>query len=317
MLFVGVIGVTGRMGELLSDVLQSADGFCMGRSCSGRLSRDSEHADSHGSAVFSDIDSFRKFLFNNADVLDKAEGLPVLREPEIFAHFRDECSCDPELLRDFIETILLNDYVVDFSHSSATDFLIKLLRYFPKPSIICTSGWNAGNLYIKEASQCAPIIIAPNTSIGASLQMKQVRDVAKFLAEQPVEYDVDIVDVHHRNKVDDISGTAIALKDAVADGYGVAPENVRFGSVKAGGREAGYVSIASMRRGNVYGEHEVIFCSENEEISISHKVLNRKVFAEGAIEIIRKVEHATKDSYEGGQSQLAPGIYYAKDILLG
>ncbi|MCK5296055.1 MAG: 4-hydroxy-tetrahydrodipicolinate reductase, partial [Alphaproteobacteria bacterium] len=123
---------------------------------------------------------------------------------------------------------------------------------------------------------------APNMSIGVNLLFTLVEKIARTLDDS---YDIEILEMHHRNKVDAPSGTALGLGKAAAKGRGVelddVAEKVRNGII--GARAKGEIGFATLRGGDVVGEHSVIFASNGERIEISHKASSREIFVKGAL----------------------------------
>jgi 4-hydroxy-tetrahydrodipicolinate reductase len=237
---IGIIGITGKMGNILAEMVRESQSYSLGRgysSCSG----------------------------------------------------------------DLIEVFSSNDYVIDFSSHKLISSVLSAALQNPKPLIICTTGWDR-NEYAKDIEKLAeiiPLIIASNTSIGAYLQRYLVRELAKLLGD---DYDVDIIEKHHRNKVDSPSGTALSLSEDIKS---VKQKEYRTSLEKSGKREDNLISINSIRSGNIYGEHEVMFTSSEEMISVKHVAFNRHIFAKGAI---RALDWLVKKNP-------SPGIYSMQDVL--
>jgi len=174
------------------------------------------------------------------------------------------------------------DAVIDFtSPTSSADFA----QLSAKAAIVHVIGTTAITgveaEIIAEASQHIPIVKSNNMSLGANLVAALVRQTAAILDDS---FDVEILEMHHRNKKDAPSGTALALGQAVARGRGASSINrTVHGEETPGPRKRGDVGFATMRGGTVIGEHHVLFAGEAEVIEIAHKVSDRMVFALGAV----------------------------------
>ncbi len=198
-----------------------------------------------------------------------------------------------------------NDYVVDFSKPELMQMVLEEALNFLKPLVICTTGWqqDAYQDLLNQVAKKMPIVIASNTSIGAYIQRYITREVAKILGNN---YDIDIVEKHHRNKIDIPSGTANSLIQDIQDTkklyYGMSYQAV---TLKEGPRPENIIGVNVQRTGNIPGDHEISFTSPDEMISIRHVAFNRDIFAQGAIKIAEWLEDANPP----------PGLYTMEDIL--
>lgn len=237
---IGIIGITGRMGNILAKMINDSQSYSLGQGYSSS-------------------------------------------------------SCD------LSEVFLSNDYIIDFSSNILIYSVLSAALRNPKPLIICTTGWDK-NKYAKDIEKLAktiPLIIASNTSVGAYLQSYLVREMARFLDD---DYDIDIIEKHHRNKVDSPSGTALSLFEDIKS---IKQKEYRTSQEEPGKREDNLISINSIRSGNIYGEHEVIFTSSEEVLSVKHVVFSRSIFAKGAIKALDWLVKKKPD----------PGIYSMQDVL--
>jgi 4-hydroxy-tetrahydrodipicolinate reductase len=153
------------------------------------------------------------------------------------------------------------------------------------PWILGTSGLNAADdAAVAEAAQNIPVVQSANFSVGVTL----VLDLATRMgaALPAASYDAEIVEMHHRNKVDAPSGTAVMLGRAVAAGRGVRLEDVMESGRDGhpGARRPGTIGFAAMRGGLVVGEHTLLFAGDVEQIALTHRVFDRRVFASGAVQ---------------------------------
>lgn len=175
------------------------------------------------------------------------------------------------------------DTVLDFTTPDATVAHAGLAAAFNTAHVIGTTGFEpAHEAAIAEAAAATAIVKAGNMSLGVNLLVQVTRQVAAALGE---DYDVEVVEMHHRHKVDAPSGTALMLGRAAADGHGVDHDAtaLRGRDGITGARPRGGVGYAALRGGNVVGEHTVIFAADDERIELTHKATDRSIFARGAV----------------------------------
>jgi 4-hydroxy-tetrahydrodipicolinate reductase len=173
---------------------------------------------------------------------------------------------------------------VDFSAPEAVEAHLIQARRAGKPILIGTTGLTPDHdRLIDEAAAEIALIQAANTSLGVNLLAHLVRETAARLGE---EWDLEIVEMHHRMKADSPSGTALMLGRAGAEGRGVDLDSVaeRGRDGITGPREPGRIGFASLRGGSVAGEHLAIFAAEGERLELGHRAESRAIFARGAIE---------------------------------
>jgi 4-hydroxy-tetrahydrodipicolinate reductase len=172
----------------------------------------------------------------------------------------------------------------DFSAPGALEEHLRLATQAGKPIVIGTTGLTAEHQKLIDQA-CAQIAVlqAVNTSLGVNLLAHLVREAARRLGEQ---WDIEIVEMHHRHKADAPSGTALSLGRAAAEGRGVALDEVsdRGRDGITGPRQPGSIGFAALRGGSVAGDHQVIFAAEGERIELGHRAESRAIFARGAIE---------------------------------
>ena len=202
-----------------------------------------------------------------------------------------------------LELISDSQAVIDFTTPSATVEHAEMAAQARVAHIIGTTGMNKKELNrITAAARHAPIVRAGNMSLGINLLTELTRKISAALNE---DFDIEIVEAHHRNKVDAPSGTALMLGEAAAKGRGIAleksSERGRDGII--GAREAGKIGFSAIRGGDIVGEHDVIFASEGERIILRHIASDRAIFARGAL---------TAAIWAQGKS---PGDYSMLDVL--
>jgi 4-hydroxy-tetrahydrodipicolinate reductase len=193
--------------------------------------------------------------------------------------------------------------VIDFTTPAATVTYVEYAAQARIVHVIGTTGIGAAEeAKIKAASPHAVIVKSGNMSVGVNLIAGLVRQAAKTLGP---DFDVEILEMHHRHKVDAPSGTALMLGKAAAEGRGIDLEanSVRARDGITGARKRGDIGFATLRGGSVIGEHSVIFAGEGETIEITHKASDRALFARGAIRAAL---------WGRGQK---PGLYSMTDVL--
>ncbi len=191
------------------------------------------------------------------------------------------------------------DVVIDFSTAGAVDGLLAYCVEKQVPCVLCTTGLSEEQLgKVKEASGKVAILKSANMSLGINLLMKLLKEAAEVLA--PAGFDIEIVEKHHRMKVDAPSGTALALgdsiKEAVGDEYGYVYD--RSGRRKK--RPQKEIGFSAVRGGTIVGEHDVIFAGADEVVTFSHTALSRGVFGKGAIEAAKFLKGKPAGLYDMG-----------------
>ena len=204
---------------------------------------------------------------------------------------------------DPLTALLDAEGVIDFSTPAATIEMAALAAQARVAHVIGTTGLTDDDLArLAAAARHAPIVRSGNMSLGVNLLAKLVRDAARALGPA---YDVEIVEMHHRMKVDAPSGTALLLGEAAAEGRGLdlAKESERGRDGITGPRKPGAIGFASLRGGSVIGEHSVIFAGDGERIVLSHHAEDRALFARGALKAAL---------WARGRK---PGLYSMSDVL--
>lgn len=174
------------------------------------------------------------------------------------------------------------DVVIDFSHPSALTALLEWARLHGTALVLATTGYTSEQLsQIDQAAQQLPIFRSANMSLGINLLMDLVRRAASVLGEG---FDVEILERHHRRKVDAPSGTALMLADSAAQGLPYQPDYIYERQSVRRPRQAHEIGISSLRGGTIVGEHEVLFAGRDEVIRLCHAAQSREVFANGAVQ---------------------------------
>jgi len=195
------------------------------------------------------------------------------------------------------------DVVIDFTVAATAQGHADLAGRYGTALILGTTGLDtAAQEAVEQASRRAAIVQAANFSLGVNLLLGLTERVAGILGD---DYDIEIVEMHHRHKVDAPSGTALALGRAAAAGRGVdldaVSDRVRDGHT--GARRKGDIGFATLRGGDVVGDHTVLFAADGERIELTHKATSRAVFVKGA------VRSAVWSSWQ------PPGLYSLRDVL--
>ncbi len=184
---------------------------------------------------------------------------------------------------DLAALVAASDVLVDFSSPLALESTLDACIAAAKPIVIGTTGLEERHHFlIDNAAQDIALLQTGNTSLGVTVLAELVRRAAEMLGD---DWDVEIVEMHHRHKVDAPSGTAKLLGEAAAKGRNIDlatnSESGRDGIT--GARAKGAIGFASLRGGSVAGDHTIILASENERIELIHRAENRAIFASGAV----------------------------------
>ncbi|HTV52965.1 MAG TPA: 4-hydroxy-tetrahydrodipicolinate reductase [Steroidobacteraceae bacterium] len=208
-------------------------------------------------------------------------------------------------LRDDLASVLAEcDVALDFSHAAATAGSLAACCAAGRPLLIGTTGLSPQVRHeLERAARHIALLIAPNTSLAVTLLVDLARQAAQTLPEQ---FDVEILEAHHRNKKDAPSGTALALGHAIAEARGRPLEEVGSSALgsREGPRKAGEIGFAVLRGGDAVGEHTVIFAGLGEQLQLTHRATDRSVFARGALDAAAWL------------APRPPGRYHMRDILL-
>ncbi len=175
------------------------------------------------------------------------------------------------------------DGLIDFTTPAATIAFAEVTAKLRVPHIVGTTGLSAGDISIlKAAAARAPVVQSGNMSLGVNLLAALAKRVAATLGE---DFDIEVLEMHHRMKVDAPSGTALLLGEAAAEGRGVRLDQraVMSREGHTGVRRVGDIGFATLRGGSVVGDHSVIFAGHAERITLSHHAEDRSLFAHGAL----------------------------------
>lgn len=261
---IGIVGSAGRMGRMLVQTVVTTDGAVL----AGGTEQASSPFVGHDPAVVAGELPSNTVITTDADAL-----------------FAD------------------SDAVIDFTSPAATVAHAALAAKHGTNLIVGTTGMSADDVAeLAKFAQETTIIQAPNMSLGVNLAFAMTEKVAAML---PDDWDIEIVEMHHKHKVDAPSGTALGLGRAAAKGRGVdldaVADKVRDGVT--GERKKGDIGFATLRGGDVVGDHTVIFAIEGERFELTHKASSRVIFARGAVQAA--LWSADKDA----------GLYDMQDVL--
>ena len=205
---------------------------------------------------------------------------------------------------DDIERVLKDfDVLIDFTRPEATLNALSVCQSAGKAMVIGTTGFSDDALkVIDQASSDIPIVFAPNMSVGVNLTLKLLETTAKVIG---TDSNIEIVEAHHRHKVDAPSGTALKMGEIIANALGRdLSECAVYGREgKEGPRDRQTIGFSSIRGGDVVGEHTVTFFMEGERVEITHKASSRMTYANGAVKASQWLTNK------------ANGLYSMQDVL--
>ncbi len=208
-----------------------------------------------------------------------------------------------EISDDPLPLLMHADGIIDFSTPAASVELAALAAQARIVHVVGTTGLSEADLRkLEAAGRHAAIVRSGNMSLGVNLLAALVRQAAKALGE---DFDIEIVEMHHRMKVDAPSGTALMLGEAAAEGRGIdlKSNSARGRDGITGARKRGDIGFAALRGGGVIGDHSVIFAGDGERLTLSHQAEDRTLFARGALKAAL---------WARGQK---PGLYAMSDVL--
>jgi 4-hydroxy-tetrahydrodipicolinate reductase len=245
MINVAVVGAGGRMGRTLVQV-------CRENSYGVGLAGATEHVES--SLIGTDAGELAGI--GNLDV-------PIIADLD---------ACESKL-----------DVVIDFTHPEATLNHVSFCREHGIRMVIGTTGFDVRQQQIiRSAAEDIALVMAPNMSVGVNLCLKLLEITARAFSD---EADVEVIEAHHRHKVDAPSGTALRMGEVVAQALGrdLAQCAVFSREGQTGARDPKTIGFETIRAGDIVGEHTVMFAATGERVEISHKASNRMTFAQGAV----------------------------------
>ena len=188
-----------------------------------------------------------------------------------------------KVVDDFAAVVDQIDVLIDFTRPDTSMAFIELCRQAGKKIVIGTTGFSdVQKAVIAEASKDVAIVLAPNMSVGVNLALKLLEMTAKVMGDYT---DIEVIEAHHRHKVDAPSGTALRMGEVIADALG---RNLKDCAIygregNTGERDRKTIGFSTIRAGDIVGEHTVMFADEGERLEITHKATSRMTFANGAV----------------------------------
>ena len=174
------------------------------------------------------------------------------------------------------------DVIIDFSNPASLDDILAYALEKKIPCVLCTTGYSPEQVEkIKKASESVAVFYSGNMSLGINLLIELSKEAAKILGA--ADFDIEIVEKHHNQKIDAPSGTALMIADGISDTLAEEPQYVYDRHSYRKKRSKNEIGIHSVRGGTIVGEHEVIFAGHDEVVTISHQAQSKEVFAVGAV----------------------------------
>jgi 4-hydroxy-tetrahydrodipicolinate reductase len=204
---------------------------------------------------------------------------------------------------DIAQALSEAEFLIDFTRPEGTMAHLAVAEKTGTKMIIGTTGLSSEQITnLKKASEELAIVFAPNMSVGVNATFKLLEIAAKMLNQG---YDIEIIEAHHRHKVDAPSGTALKMGEVIADALGEKLDNVAIYAREGhtGERKEGSIGFATIRGGDIVGDHTVLFAGDGERIEISHKSSSRQSYAQGSLRAVRYLQNQ------------ASGLYDMQDVL--
>jgi 4-hydroxy-tetrahydrodipicolinate reductase len=202
-------------------------------------------------------------------------------------------------ITDDVEAVLAqSDYLIDFTRPEATLAHLAIASRLGVKMIIGTTGFSEEQkAELEAAAQALPVVFAPNMSVGVNVTFKLLDLAARFLS---TGYDIEIIEAHHRHKVDAPSGTALRMGEVIADALGRDLSKVAVYGREGvtGPRDPSTIGFATVRGGDIVGDHTVLFAGTGERIEISHKSSSRVSYARGSLVAARFLADKTRGLFD-------------------
>lgn len=189
------------------------------------------------------------------------------------------------------------DVIIDFASAKAVDKLLEYASDKKLPVVLCTTGLSKEQIAkVKEMSSKIAVLKSANMSLGVNLLLKLVQEAAKILVE--ADFDIEIVERHHNQKLDAPSGTALALADSINE----ALDNKYYYKFDRSGEKAKRdnkeIGISAVRGGTIVGDHEIIFAGRDEVVEFRHTAYSKAIFAKGAVSAAKFLKGKTSGFYD-------------------
>ena len=195
------------------------------------------------------------------------------------------------------------DVLIDFTLPEATIEHLRFCRQSGRPIVIGTTGFSdSQKQFLKQTAESIAIVFAPNMSVGVNICLELLKTAARGFGDS---VDIEVIETHHRDKIDAPSGTALKMGEVVADALGRTLEQdgvfTRYG--RTGARDRKSIGFSTIRGGDIVGDHTVMFAGNGERIEITHRSNSRMTYATGAVRAAKWVV------------EQAPGLYEMSDVL--
>jgi 4-hydroxy-tetrahydrodipicolinate reductase len=233
-------------------------------------------------------------VISNLAKLD--ESVKIVAGVDVF----DDGRNDYPVFRNIEECTVCADAVIDFSNPKGLDLILQVGISRKLPLVLCTTGYSDEQIaQIKEASKQVAILRSANMSLGVNTLLKLLQTAAKVLAA--ADFDIEIVEKHHNQKIDAPSGTALALADSINEALDHEYEYVYDRASVREKRSKKEIGIMAVRGGNIVGEHEVIFAGTDEVIEFKHTAYSKAIFGKGAIAAAKYLKGKTNGMHDMSQ----------------
>lgn len=209
----------------------------------------------------------------------------------------DNLSNDYPVFTDIDECDVKADVIIDFANSKAVDKLLDYSVRTGTPVVLCTTGLSEEQLKkVNDASKKVAILRSANMSLGVNTLLKLVKTAAQVLAA--ADFDIEIVEKHHNQKIDAPSGTALALADSINEALNNEYSYVYDRSQVREKRSKKEIGLSAVRAGTIVGEHEVIFAGNDEVIEFKHTAYSKAIFAKGAVSAAKFLNGKSNGMYD-------------------
>ena len=207
-----------------------------------------------------------------------------------------EGTADYPVFKSFADLTVDGDVIIDFSHPSVLDGLLAYATAHKCAAVVATTGLSDEQIAkLKSASQETPIFFSANMSIGVNLVAELAAKAARVLEGA---FDIEIVEMHHNQKIDAPSGTALMLADTISDALTEKPHYEFDRHSKRAKRDPHEIGIHAVRGGTIVGIHDVIFAGQDEVIEFKHTAYSKAVFAKGAVEAAKYLQDKGPGHYD-------------------
>ncbi len=244
---IAIAGASGRMGQMLVEAVRAADDCQL------------------------------------AAALDRADSPAIGQDAGAFGGQSTGVLISPDMQSGLAQS----KFLIDFTRPEGTMAHVAVCRRLGVSMVIGTTGFSAAQkAEIAQAAQDIPIMLSPNMSVGVNVTLKLLELAAKAMA---TGYDIEIIEAHHRHKVDAPSGTALKMGEVIAQAQGrtLADCAVYTREGITGERDPSSIGFATIRGGDIVGDHTVLFAGTGERIEISHKSSSRATYAQGSLRAVR------------------------------